>query len=122
MYRQTSSDQASRYVRNPGNRARRGDSARKGGRREARTSVTKTGVRAEEEASARFSGRLHDRRWRDHLPASPDKTLTAARRQLSPASLFGRDFENDLQLDWRAQWKTGDAENSAGGICGFAEH
>src|SRR6266576_3384714 len=64
---------ASRCVRSPGNRARQGDSDRKAGRREARTSAMKKEVRAAGEASARISGRPLCKRWRAHLYVSFDK-------------------------------------------------
>src|SRR5437667_6780818 len=71
----TFSGPAGRCVRSPGNRARQGDSDRKAGRREARTSAMKKEVRAAGEASARLSGRPLCKRWRAHLPVSCDKKL-----------------------------------------------
>src|SRR5258708_30747069 len=64
---------ASRCVRSPGNRARPGDSDRKAGRREARTSAMKGEVRAAGQASARLWGRPLCKRWRAHLSVSYDK-------------------------------------------------
>src|SRR5712671_4311633 len=70
---------ASHCVRSRGNRARQGDSDRKAGRREARTSARKTGVRATGEASARLSPLPLCKRWRVHLPVSCDKTSGISR-------------------------------------------
>src|SRR5713101_4343154 len=73
MYTRIFSGPASRCVRSPGNRARQGDSDRKVGRREARTSAMKKEVRAAGEASARLSGRPLYKRWRAHLYVWCDK-------------------------------------------------
>src|SRR6266567_5055396 len=73
MYTRIFSGPASRCVRSPGNRARQGDSDRKAGRREARTSATKKEVRGAGEASARLLDRPLYKRWRAHLSVSCDK-------------------------------------------------
>src|SRR5438270_8564708 len=70
---------ANRCVRSPGNRARQGDSDRKAGRREARTSAMKKEVRAAGEAPARLGGRPLCKRWRAHLSVPCDKKSSVPR-------------------------------------------
>src|SRR6266581_1293586 len=122
---------ASRCVRSPGNRARQGDSDRKAGRREARTSAMTREVRATGEVSARLSGRPLYKRWRAHLSVSCDKISAVAsdvpflqraiemmRASQKPPTPFGRpalsrDLENDFQLDRGAERKACDAIHQA---------
>src|SRR5438874_593034 len=73
-----SSGPASRCARNPGSRARQGDSDPKAGRREARTSGRTTEVRAGAESSARLSVRPLYKKWKVHLSVSFDKKSATA--------------------------------------------
>src|SRR5437016_13500051 len=73
MCTQISSGPASRCAQSPGNRARQGESDRKAGRTEARTSAMKREARGAGELSAPLSGRLLDKRWRAHLFLPCDK-------------------------------------------------
>src|SRR5580704_9214528 len=75
MYRRIVLGPASYCVRIPGNREPPSDSDRKAGRREARTSATKTEVRAEAEVLARLSDRPLDKRRRVHRSVPCDTKL-----------------------------------------------
>src|SRR5207245_8449892 len=100
---------ASRCVRSPGNRGRKGDSDRKAGRREARTSAMKREVRAAGEASARLWGRPLCKRWRAHLSVSCDKKSGIPWN----VPFLPRHLENDFQLDRGAERKACDAIHQA---------
>src|SRR5207237_62125 len=124
---------ASRCVRSPGNRARQGDSDRKAGRREARTSAMTREARGAGEASARLSGRPLYKRWRAHLSVSCDKksgvawdvpflqrALEMMRASQKPARPCVRPalpcyLENDFQLDRGAERKADDAIHQPAG-------
>src|SRR5438445_2646153 len=130
---------ASRCVRSPGNRARQGDSDRKAGRREARTSAMAREARGAGEASARVSGRPLYKRWRAHLSVSCDKMSGVAsdvpflqraiemmRASQKPARSCVRPalpcyLENDFQLDRGAERKACDAIHQAARALVFSE-
>src|SRR3984893_16153391 len=117
MCTQIFSGPASRCVRSPGNRARQGDSDRKAGRREARTSAMKRGVRAAAEASARLWGRPLCKRWRAHLSVSCDKKSGVPWN----VPFLPRHLENDFQLDRGAERKACDAIYQAARALVFSE-
>src|SRR6202521_6115701 len=108
---------ASRCARSPGNRARQGESDRKAGRRAARTSAMKRGVRAAGAESARLWGRPLCKRWRAHLPVSCDKKSGVPWN----VPFLPRHLENDFQLDRGAERKACDAIHQAARALVFSE-